>query len=790
VSDYQGTPGADTINQLTLGLPDSITIYAGAGDDIITLGAGNALGQQGNDTIIGTTPWSAAVYWDSPTPVHIDLAAGTAQDGWGGVDTLVNIHDLQLSGQDNSVIGSATADTVWLSGWGSNTVDGGGGSDTVIYYGARRSEATITYDAAADRLVVVKKFASGGNGTDVLTHVENLQFIGSDGVTDVVSAADFAGTFHPVQTSAMAGTTATSPQQLLEGDFNGDGVPDLWIDRLDGTTIGDVATPAQVLLGDGRGGFSDATASVFAGAVPSFHYPARIGGADFNRDGITDVFVPDFGPDHSPWTGGQNRLFVSSGGKLTDQSGQLEQRLTQGHGLSIGDIDGNGSPDVLVDALNDNSGRADEVIFSNGAGGFTTDSGLFPAAIQQAGTRASGHTWSYTGDLNGDGLADIVLGTWNGNGPSELLLASAPAVFPASGMHALPDSGVYNAVVVAISSLDLNGDGRPDLVLSATNGGANGSSDFYTVGYLQFLVNQGGGNFTDETQSRFAQDPAARGSWYKFVEVADFNGDGADDLLAVPDSGSGGGTQLLMNDGSGHFTVARTFSGYASVHAMDVNGDGIPEIVAAGPQSVTVYANDMFSGSSLGLTFHANTHAQSISGGAGVDKVVFGAASSAYSIVHGVAGWTVTGGPNDVHQLASIERLQFTDGKLALDLDGHAGTVAKDLGVLFGPAGVSNPVYAGIGLSLLDAGTSAADLMQLGLQAALGANFTDAQLVTTLYLNVAGVLPSQSVVTQYTELLHNGTYTPVSLATFAAETAENLAGIGFTGLAAHGLHYT
>jgi hypothetical protein len=789
VSSYQGTSGPDTIDQVTLGLPDWTVIYAGAGDDTITLAIGSALGEQGNDTIIGTSPWSTAVYWDSPAPVTVNLATGKVQDGWGGVDTLVNIHIVQLPGLDNTVIGSTGDDTVWVPGWGNNTVDGGGGNDTAIYYGARRSEATVTYDLASDSFTIVKHFANGGNGTDVLTHVGTLEFIGGDGSTDILSAADFKGTFHPTQVSAIPGTSGAGVQQLLEGDFNGDGILDLWVARIDGPSIGDVAVPAQVLLGDGHGGFTDGTASVFASGIPSFHYPARVAGADFNHDGITDVFVPDFGPDHSPWTGGQNRLFVSAGGKLTDQTAQLEQRLTQGHGVSIGDVDGNGSPDILVDGLNDPTGAADQVIFSNGAGGFTTSDTLFPASIQQAGVPAAGHTWSFVGDLNRDGMADVVLGTWNGNGPSELLLASAPGVFPASGMHALPDSGVYNAVVLAISSIDLNGDGLPDLVLSETDGGAIGSPQFYSVAYLQFLVNQGNGNFVDVTRTSFPQDPTAPGSWYKFVQPVDLNGDGADDLLVVADSGGTPSAKVLINDGSGHFSLARTFTGFSSVHAMDVNGDGVPEIVAATATSVTVYANDMFKGNSLGLVFKADTHTQDIAGGAGVDQVVFAAPSSAYAVAPTAGGWVVTGGPGDVHTLSGVERLQFSDGKLALDLGGHAGTVAKDLGVLFGPGGVANPTYAGIGLSLLDGGMAPADLMQLGLNVALGPNVGDAQLVTTLYQNVVGAAPSQAFVAQYTQLLENGTFTPVSLAMFAADTAQNLSSIGFVGLSTHGLHY-
>ncbi|MDB5872220.1 MAG: hypothetical protein JWQ07_1662 [Ramlibacter sp.] len=787
MSNYNGTPGDDVINQSSLGLADGTNIYGGAGNDAITIAVGNALGQQGNDTLIGTSPWSSAVYWDSPSPIVVNLVTGQVQDGWGTVDTLVNIHVLQLGPGNNSITGSAANDSVWPTGPSSNAMDLGGGSDTVIYYGASSSQATVSYDPATAAFTVVKHFANGVTGTDVLAHVETLRFWGADNIVETLGVADFTGPFRSHQTVAIPGGNGV--QQLLEGDFNGDGFGDLWVNRIDGPSTGEVASPVQIVLGDGHGGFTDGTASVFAGAIPSVNYAARVGGADFNGDGITDVFVPDFGADKPPFNGGQNRLFVSAGGKLTDQSAQLEQRLTQGHGLSIGDIDGNGSPDVLVDGLNDPGGKANQVIFSNGAGGFTTNSALFPASVQVVGTYTPGNTWSYIGDLNADGRADIVLGTWEGRTgtPSQLLLASAPGVFPASGVHALPLTGVSSENIVAITGIDLNGDGLRDLVVSATNGGER--SQFYQVPYLQFLVNHGGGNFSDETQPRFAQDPADHaGYWYKFVEVVDFNGDGADDILAVTD-GSTHSADLLLNDGAGHFTVARTFAGYTSMHAMDVDGDGIPELVGATDSSLTVYSNDIFTGNATGLVFHAGPRADHIAGSAGVDKVVYATPMAQASVSHVADGWTVGNGAFNTDHLSAIERLQFADTKLALDLDGHAGTVARYLGAVFGAASVGNAAYVGIGLSLIDAGMGQDDLMQLALQARLGANIANATLVTTLYTNVVGSAPPAGDLAYYKGLLDSGAYTQAALARMAADTSFNLAHIDLVGLAAHGLAY-
>ena len=55
------------------------------------------------------------------------------------------------------------------------------------------------------------------------------------------------------------------------------------------------------------------------------------------------------------------------------------------------------------------------------------------------------------------------------------------------------------------------------------------------------LVNQGDGQFRDETNERLRQENPESGYWYKFVDVTDLNNDGFLDLVVV--SGAGGGSQ-------------------------------------------------------------------------------------------------------------------------------------------------------------------------------------------------------------------------------------------------------
>jgi Ca2+-binding RTX toxin-like protein len=178
-----------------------------------------------------------------------------------------------------------------------------------------------------------------------------------------------------------------------------------------------------------------------------------------------------------------------------------------------------------------------------------------------------------------------------------------------------------------------------------------------------------------------------------------------------------------------------------------------------------------------------------IDGGDGRDTAVYAASRAAFGIDKGANGITVASGATGVDTLVNVERVAFSDAKVALDLDGNAGTVAKLIGAVFGADAVHNAQYVGIGLSLADSGTSVLALAQLALDTRLGAHASNQAVVDLLYTQVTGSAPSAAVEAHYVALLDNGTFTQASLAQTAAATAENLAHIDFTGLAAHGLDY-
>lgn len=106
------------------------------------------------------------------------------------------------------------------------------------------------------------------------------------------------------------------------GDFNNDGNVDIVVFRLNWTT--NPNAPIQILVGDGKGNFTDGTKNIFKNSVPITNYVARSLIADFNNDGASDILAIDSGIDVQPFSGGQNKLYLSDGnGQLIDQTNKL-----------------------------------------------------------------------------------------------------------------------------------------------------------------------------------------------------------------------------------------------------------------------------------------------------------------------------------------------------------------------------------------------------------------------------------------------------------------------------------
>lgn len=177
-----------------------------------------------------------------------------------------------------------------------------------------------------------------------------------------------------------------------------------------------------------------------------------------------------------------------------------------------------------------------------------------------------------------------------------------------------------------------------------------------------------------------------------------------------------------------------------------------------------------------------------IDGNEGIDSIVFPTAKINYSIEKSSNSILIKEKNTYTSDVvaSNIERLQFQDTSIAIDMNGNAGTTAKILGAVFGKESLSNKNYVGIGLHFLDAGWAYDNLAGLALDAA-GAKTND-QIVSLLWSNVIGTKPTAADKQPFIALLENG-MSAGALAHLAADTTFNIANINLVGLAQTGIEF-
>lgn len=192
-------------------------------------------------------------------------------------------------------------------------------------------------------------------------------------------------------------------------------------------------------------------------------------------------------------------------------------------------------------------------------------------------------------------------------------------------------------------------------------------------------------------------------------------------------------------------------------------------------------------------TYISTPSKDNFDGGPGIDTVVYGGEVKDYVVKPDVSGIEVSSAnfSEGSDWLLNIERLQFKDVGLAFDLDGHAGTAAKTLGLVFGAPSVGLPGNVGICLDLLDnKGYSPEQLMQAALNLKLGPDALDpGKVVEFLYSQLTGALPNAKDKAGFVDLIVNKTYSIEGLAVAAAELSINPIAPSLVGLATSGLPF-
>lgn len=495
------------------------------------------------------------------------------------------------------VNGDGVADVI-LGAIGTDSLLKGKINDTgsvSVYFGRKELAKTIDLSRQADLVLY------GGNRGDQVGFAVAVADVNGDGIKDVVAGAPpadgrlgkksnnagityvyFGRTAFPQkQVGLDAGADVElhssisheySGSALAAGDVNGDGVDDLLIGAPFGDAPVNDAGTVYVVCGSktlaGKLPLAQTACATVRGLNAGDRLGSGLAAGDVSGDGIADIVAGALEAD-APGADNSGQVVVLPGRK--DLARQLDLRrdalfrFTGGAGsdfvgqaLSVGDVNGDGSADLVIGVpyadltataeKNDvkNETDAGKVVVLYGGSGLRGDRSLKDGrdvvlSGSQGGTLYGDFTGGTiaTGDLNGDGTADLVMG--------------APLADLQDRTRPDPDQMKdVGAVLVRYGAGDLPGNialpSGADLVIY----GATPNDFFGGVALTKRRKSDGFGGLLNPNSYRKAWMTTVYDRFFsKAIAVGDVNGDGVGDLVAAGPAADGPGTQTQKIDDVG-----------------------------------------------------------------------------------------------------------------------------------------------------------------------------------------------------------------------------------------------
>jgi Big-like domain-containing protein/VCBS repeat protein len=682
--------------------------------------------------VAGPTPYNTVV---STSGGKVYGLAAADLDGDGNIDVVVA----------SSPTGSTTGQLSVFFGNGDGTFTVGPVIPVAMPVASSALGVTIDDLRAAGKIDLIAVTASNGtasgvhvflgNGAGSRTFAADMPGPATAGGQGAVTAdfgnghKDIATSFGDILIGDGTGNFTEPAAALAESqslgvtaaDFNQDGKIDLAFTNTTTATI-------DVYFGAGNGTFT------FSASYPTIFGARSIEATDLDGDGFPDLFVgtaeggfywsdqntQSFFADHlnhGDGTFGQSQAYPPSTYATTNFSG-IPVYYDVGNFFT-----GGKTPDLLTFDF-ESTGAFLSVLKANGDGTFNRTGTNTPVTEFSA---PGALVQMIAADVDGDGVGDAVF-FWNpGNNTSTATVAIG------NGAGAFPTLTDYPNLpqIVIVTAVDINGDGKDDIVFIGQTGAAPTSTGLYV------MLNNGNGTFKPPVLVNAQQ-------LMNFLAVADVNGDKHPDII-VTTSGdpsvappTPGTAFLYLGNGDGTFQApsqlnpGSIFPGPVAI--ADVNGDGIPDVVFSGtnatladgnlvtligkgdgtfPQSQTTPQPNVFPTSIAVADLNGDLKPDVILGGCcgagnfsylalGNGDGTFGVASS------GTAGNIFIGGSSNFLKLVDINGDGFPD---LLETSNDLGTsvietfVSNISPIVFAPTttslgSVTNPIFAGQSVTL------------------------------------------------------------------------------------------